>query len=175
MAESAPESPTLELGRLIKPWGVRGWVFVYSLADPPQALFDYQPWLIRGTERRVAEWRTHGKRLVARIEGVDSRDDAEAMAGATVTVRESDLPKPPEGHYYWKDLVGLEVEGFAGRPLGRVAELMATGASDVLVVDHGGQQRLIPFVPDRIVEAVDLEAGRIRVAWDPDWDAPESE
>ena len=66
------------------------------------------------------------------------------------------------------DLLGLEVVNEDGRPLGRVEELLETGANDVLVV-RGDRRRLVPFLPGDVVKSVDLEAGVISVSWDTDF------
>jgi 16S rRNA processing protein RimM len=78
------------------------------------------------------------------------------------------LPKLGQGEYYWKDLIGLEVESLASEPLGTVESMMETGANDVMVL-HGDRQRLIPFVMDAIVREIDLPNKRIVVDWKPDY------
>ncbi|NBR98446.1 MAG: 16S rRNA processing protein RimM, partial [Betaproteobacteria bacterium] len=65
------------------------------------------------------------------------------------------------------DLVGCEVINREGVNFGRIVELMETGANDVLVV-RGDRERLIPYI-DRVVEAVDLDAKRVRVDWPEDF------
>ena len=77
------------------------------------------------------------------------------------------MPAPGPGEYYWADLEGLTVVLNDGRKLGKVQNLIATGAHDVMVV-QGDTETLIPFVPDEIVLDVDLAGGVIRVDWD--WD-----
>jgi 16S rRNA processing protein RimM len=83
-------------------------------------------------------------------------------------VLRSQLPAPAPNEFYWADLVGLEVETLAGRRLGRVRELFETPAHDMLVVS-GERDWLIPCVLGPIVKSVDLDAGRIRVDWDPEF------
>ncbi|MDX1555461.1 MAG: ribosome maturation factor RimM, partial [Xanthomonadales bacterium] len=78
------------------------------------------------------------------------------------------LPDPGEEHFYWADLVGLEVVLEDGERLGTIAELMATGAHDVMVV-AGDRQRLIPFVRGETVLEVDLESAVVTVRWDRDF------
>ncbi len=78
------------------------------------------------------------------------------------------MPDPEPGEYYWFDLVGLRVVTVDDVDLGRVTAMMETGANDVLVV-QGDRERLIPMVADEFVTAVDLEAGTIRVEWDPEF------
>ncbi|MDR2614033.1 MAG: ribosome maturation factor RimM, partial [Candidatus Accumulibacter sp.] len=79
-----------------------------------------------------------------------------------------ELPATEAGEYYWDDLVGLEVVNAQERPLGRVAGLIGTAANDVLRVESGEGERLLPFV-DAVVREVDVPAGRIRVDWEADW------
>lgn len=84
------------------------------------------------------------------------------------------MPELTDKEFYWHQLEGLEVFNQAGELLGDVSHLLATGASDVLVVkaNHKSiddQERLIPYVDETIVLKVDIEAGKILVAWDADF------
>ena len=116
----------------------------------------------------VVEGRRHGKGVIARLQGVDSREGAAALSGMTVSVRREQLPRTAPGEYYWVDLIGLRVTTTDGAELGTVASLIETGANDVLVV-AGARERLIPFLPERTVTCVDLEAGTLTVDWDSDF------
>jgi 16S rRNA processing protein RimM len=117
----------------------------------------------------VAAGRAHGKILVARLEGCDDRDAAEALVGYEIQVPRSRLPDDlAPGEYYWADLVGLRVETLGGVELGRIARLFETGANDVIVVE-GKRERLLPYVWQQVVREVDLGAGVMRVDWDPDF------
>ena len=157
------------LGRIVGVFGVRGWVKVYSYTEPREAVLDYKDWLLSrdGGWQPVAlaEGGRHGKAVIARLDGIESRDAAAELTGSDIGVDRDTLPEPGEGHYYWADLEGLTVVHKDGTELGKVAGLMATGANDVLVVD-GPVERLIPFVPGTVVLDVDLAAGVIRVDWD---------
>ena len=93
----------------------------------------------------------------------------ETSLGATIQVRRSALSKPRRGEIYWADLEGLEVVTTEGALLGKVSHLFSTGANDVLVVRDGERERLIPYVTKQFVHAVDLQAGRITVDWDPEF------
>ncbi|MEJ2385254.1 MAG: ribosome maturation factor RimM [Xanthomonadales bacterium] len=158
------------LGHISGVHGVRGWVKVHSLTEPREAIFDYQPWLLGEALEavRVSEGRKHGNRLIARLEGVDSREAAEERVNRSIAVYREQLPETGDDRFYWTDLVGLTVRLEDGRELGAVERLMATGANDVLVV-RGEQERLIPFVPGQYVKQVDLDKGEIVVDWDPDF------
>jgi len=158
----------IALGRVDGAHGIRGWVRVRSWAERPENLLQYRGWYLGEAAHpvEVISGRRQGKRLLARLAGVDDRDTAAGLAGAIVRVDRAALPEPAPGEYYWCDLLGLQVVNRDGESLGTVREMMATGANDVMVV-AGQRERLLPFVPGRYVEAVELDAGLIRVDWNP--------
>lgn len=145
---------------------------MYSYTEPRENILTYQPWYLRTGDDwqpcRLAEGRRHGKGVVARLDGCEDRDQAAALMDREIRVAREQLPATAPGEYYWQDLIGLQVVTLAGDPLGRVDHLLETGANDVLVV-AGEREHLIPFVMDRIVVDVDLEAGVMRVDWDKDF------
>ena len=157
------------IGRISGVYGVRGWLKVRSATEPPARIFDYRPWQVGRAERwqsfEVCRGRPHGAAFVAQLEGLEDRESARYLVGADIAVRRSQLPAPAPDEYYWCDLLGLAVHDAEDTPLGRVQRLMETGANDVMVVGGAGAEMLIPFVPGRIVRAVDLDAGRIVVDW----------
>ena len=115
----------------------------------------------------VAEGQRHGKSVIARLEGVDDRDQASAWMGCDIAIPHSDLPEAEDGSYYWADLEGMRVVHRDGTELGRVAYLMETGANDVLVTE-GERERLVPFVANKVILDVDFATGVISVDWE--WD-----
>jgi 16S rRNA processing protein RimM len=161
------------LGKIVGVFGIKGWVKLQSHTDPREALFDYRPWLLRqrGTEREIVKFtgRTQGRGLVASFPGIESREMAEALIGSEIWVERTQLPATRKDEYYWVDLENLSVQTVEGVELGRVSQLFATGANDVLVVREGERERLVPFILDDVVKQVDLDAGRIVVDWDPDF------
>lgn len=160
------------LGRVGAPHGVGGWFRVRSAARPPESILEFDTWLIGGADGwrayRLLDGRARANGIVARLDGVADRDAAAALRHATIAVPRTALPEPGAGEWYWADLVGLAVETVDGTPLGRVDGLLETGANDVLVV-RGERERLIPWLPGRVVKRVEPHAGRLVVDWDPDF------
>jgi 16S rRNA processing protein RimM len=159
------------LGRISGLFGVRGWVKVYSYTEPREAVLEYDRWLLSGKdgwqEATVAEGQRHGKTVIVRIDGYLDRDQAAALIGTEIAVPRGALPEAGTDRFYWSDLEGLRVVHCDGTELGRVAYLLETGANDVMVV-KGEQERLVPFVMDKVVLGVDLDKGEIEVDWE--WD-----
>ena len=159
------------LGRITGLFGVRGWVKVYSYTEPREAVLDYKSWLLLKHDERqpvtVAEGKRHSKTVIARIEGFDDRDQSATLIGSEIIVPRDALPETADGHYYWSDIEGLRVVHKDGSDIGLVDYMLETGAHDVMVI-KGEQERLIPFVKDKVVLDVDLAAGTITVDWE--WD-----
>jgi 16S rRNA processing protein RimM len=153
------------MGRVAGSYGVRGWIRV----DEAQAtLAACRAWWIGGSEFRVEQTKEHSGALLAKLEGLASREAALKLKGSTVYVRRAALPEPQAGHYYLADLVGLEVVNERGEALGIVKRWTFNGAQDVMEVADDGKVRLLPWVPE-VVKNVDLLKKRIDVAWGADW------
>jgi 16S rRNA processing protein RimM len=158
------------MGRIGAPFGVKGWVRVQPYTKRRNGLLAYPEWWIAGPEGwqtyAVAEAAEHGSALVARLAGCDDRDAAAALRNREIGIPRARLPEVP-GEHYWADLLGLEVINARGVSLGRVVRLMDTGANAILVVCDE-KERLIPFV-ERVVLAVEPDAGNIVVDWERDY------
>lgn len=81
-AQAQPADDHVVLGKLTSPYGVKGWLKVYSYTSPMDGILDYEAWVLRRggrlTRARLLQGRRHGKGLVARLEGIDGREAAEA-------------------------------------------------------------------------------------------------
>ena len=164
----------VELGRLDGAWGVAGWVKVFSYTDPPQNIFDYQPWQLEQPPGliRVREWKQQGPRLLARVDAVETREQAEQMRGQSLFIEAQRLPSAQADQFYWRDLIGLEVINREGERLGWVVNLMDASVHDVLCIRPANQQSnelLIPFVIGHYIDRVERDTGKIIVDWQPDW------
>ena len=164
------ERKIVTLGHISGVHGVSGWLKIHSQTDPREAIFEYQPWLVGEQHKavRISEGKRHGKHLIALLEDVNDRDQAENLVKQQIAVYRDQFPDLPETEFYWTDLIGLAVKVQDGTDLGTIRNMLATGANDVMVV-QGERERLIPFVQDRYVKQVDLEQGLVIVDWDPDF------
>lgn len=169
-ADDASPAKRILLGHIAGVHGIKGWVKIHSCTDPRDAIFDYQPWLLgeAGVGIEVLEGKAGGKYLLARLEGVNNRDEAAAVSGQKIEVDRDALPQLDRSQFYWTDLVGLKVINRDGSALGNITDMLATGANDVMVVS-GERERLIPFVMDVYVLQVDLDQGFVKVEWDPEF------
>jgi 16S rRNA processing protein RimM len=159
------------MGRIVAPFGVKGWVKIQPFTATTESLLAYPTWWIGHhgdwREHEVSVARTQGRAVLALLEGCGQREAAAALRGSEVAVPREQLPQTQANEYYWADLIGLSVVDNAEREFGRVTDILHTGANDVLVV-AGSRERLIPFITN-VIREVDLAAGVIRVDWGADY------
>jgi len=170
------DEPTLAVGKITKPHGLKGEVAVLVLSDNPARfaagnvvyLEDERPLTIRST-------RANGARLLVTFEGVEDRAASDALKGALLVVPESALPDLPEGTYWPHQLEGCEIVTETGRSLGTITEVIENPANDLWVAtDDQGGETLVPALRDVIVE-VDIAGRRVLVREVPGITAPEEE
>lgn len=135
------------------------------LTDRPDRLNVGAPLFVEGEEqaRRIEGAETGGRVPVIRLEGIQTRAQAEAVVGRYLEVVAEPLPA---GSYYWHQLVGLRVSDEEGHDLGTVVEVFRAGENEVYRVEADGQpDLLLPALRD-VVRAIDLEAGRMTVRYE---------
>ena len=161
----------VELGRVIRPHGLAGGLLVSLHGDDPSNLLRSPTVALRAAPGTIpfkvesAEPAGAGpggrQRLRLILQGIDSRDRALVWADAAVLVPLGAIRALPEGEFYWRDLIGLEARSADGASLGRIAEIVATGAADVLVIRRDGRRDLLlPMVTDWIVR-LEREPGEL--------------
>lgn len=164
------------VGRVAGAYGVRGWLKVACFGSARDSALPHAAhWYLSGrpdvdaAPRAARQARVHGAHVVAQLDGIASREAAEALKGAEVSVSRSAFPPLPEGEFYWVDLIGCRVESPRGTDLGVVSALADHGAHALLsVTGPDGVERLIPFVEPHVVD-VDTGARRIVADWELDY------
>ena len=150
------------VGAIAGAFGVQGEVRLKSFCAEPADIATYGPLT---TEDGRCSFTVKLTRAVAggmgaRLSGVATREDAEALRGTTLWAPRAALPSLPDDEFYHADLIGLEVVDTGGAVLGRVRAIFDHGAGDILEVVGGQDVLLLPFTR-AVVPTVDLTAQRI--------------
>lgn len=151
------------VGAIAGAFGVRGEVRLKSFCAEPEAIAGYAPLFTEDGSRRfdVSLRGVIANGLAARLSGVDTREQAEALRGMRLFAGRDRLPSLPDDEFYHADLVGLEVLDTGGTVLGRVSAVLNHGAGDLLEIQcKGAPGLLLPFTR-AAVPTVDLASGRI--------------
>ena len=154
----------IEIGGIARAHGIRGEVVVMTHDPDSDTLGTVETIFIDGKPRKVVRARrsrSHGAQVwLLQIEGVPTRNDAEAMRGKQIEVDREDL-ELDEDDMILDDLVGCKVVLLDGTSWGEVAGV-ESGMQDRLIIHDGELERLLPLV-DVFVKSIDLEAGVITV------------
>jgi 16S rRNA processing protein RimM len=154
----------LVIGRILGPQGTSGAVRAQVLTDYP-ARFESLPIVHVGDSLRpynVQSAKLEGDTVVLKLAGIDDSTTAVALRNQDLQVPVDQAVELPQGHYFWHQIIGLEIWTDTGQQLGRVSEVLRTGSNDVYVVRSGLKELLIPAIED-VVLNIDLPGRRIVV------------
>jgi 16S rRNA processing protein RimM len=149
-------------GRIGKPHGISGEVYVERISDDP-ARFAAGSRLVHSDGRRlvVESSRSHRTRFLVKFAGIDDRSAAEQLRGA-IYVGTDEVRDLNAGEFWEHELIGCAVVDVRGRELGRVEGVIPGPAQDLLSISTARGERMVPLVGD-IVVGVDIEARRVRI------------
>ena len=158
------------VGKISSPHGIKGWVKVISYTDPLENILSYKEWFLPFEEGNksfsIEDSRIQGKKIIAKLDGIDDRDSAEDLKKKEILVSRLEFPKLEKNTFYWNDLVDLSVMDKKGKQLGKVDSLFETGSNDVLVIVNENKERfLVPFIMDEVIKKVDLVKEFISIEW----------
>lgn len=161
------DSSWVAVGRIRKPFGLKGEVAVEALGETVEHLQPGQELFLRqhnGERLRlvVAGLKILTRKIVLSFEGIENVDDVEKWRGCPLEMSPAELPELEPDQFYFYQLLGLDVTDASGRPVGIVKDVMEGPAQPLLVIKSAGKEILIPFVGD-FIQQVDLEDGVIHL------------
>lgn len=176
-----PPDDLIVMGRLNRPYGVRGWIRVEVYTEYLDSLLDFSSWWIQKPHPRgrsnvhsstgdwqrqeIAEGKVYQDGLVVKFDGVDTPEEAQLWGRSLVAVARADFPDAEKEAVYWVDLIGLSVLDTQGTLLGTIDHLLETGTHDVLCVHGVRGEQLIPYTEPFLV-SVDTKARQVVVDWE---------
>ena len=152
------------IGQVAGPFGVRGELKVDLRTDFPER-FHRLVCVYLGPQRarfEVERSRSHNDRTLLKLRGIDAPDQVDDLRGEEIFVPRAEAIPLAEGEYYLDDLVDMAVETVDGERVGRISEVLRTGANDVYVVPRGRGSVLVPAIKDAI-HLLDISGRRVVV------------
>ena len=150
----------LDCGQIVNTHGVRGEVRIVPWADSPDFLCRFSTLYIDGAPWRVLSVRVHKGSVIAKLDGVDTVEEAMLLRDKTVQINRADA-RLPEGTFFLADVIGLNVVDEEGQTLGTLKEILSPSVQQVYVVE-GEREIMIPAVPEFILET-NIKGGYIKV------------
>ena len=155
------------IGKIISAYGIKGWVKIRPFTETAKNFIRYKKQFLSRNQKdwnsvEIKEIKIQGEDVIADI-GLIDRNQSIMHKGYFLAIKRDQLPKLKENEFYWDDLIGLNVIDLDYSDLGKVIDLIETGANDVLVVS-GEKERLIPYIP-QVIKKVDIQKKLIEVDW----------
>lgn len=159
-----PKPDRICVGAIAGSFGVKGELRLKSFCTLPEDIAAYGPLYSEDGARSFTVQLTRAVTggLGARLSGVATKEEADALKGVTLWADRDRLPSLPDDEFYHSDLIGLEVFDTGGVALGKVRAVQNFGAGDILEIYAPGRRTtlMLPFTR-AVVPTVDLKAGRI--------------
>ncbi|WP_027107528.1 ribosome maturation factor RimM [Lacticigenium naphthae] len=158
-----------EVGKIVNTHGLKGEIRVISFTDSPEER--YQPGSVLAffkadkfvREVTVKAHRKHKTFDLLTLTGYPTINDVEEFVGGVLKVSEENLTQLSQDEYYLYEIIGLTVQDLEGNILGKVKEVLATGANDVWVIQRQNKNDLLlPYI-DEVIKSIDLEKQEVIV------------
>lgn len=169
-----PDKPII-IGKIIKAYGVYGYVRIESFTNKIDNIFNYLPWFVWFRSQwkllLLESWELNKKHYVVKFVNFNNREYSMLFNNLNLIVDRGQFPCLPNGEYYWEDIIGCIVFTTIGIKLGYVSDIIDAIIHDILVVkiDRGKKIKtmdcLIPFIFNKIVKNINLEENIIIVDW----------
>lgn len=151
----------LRVGKIVNTHGLKGEVKVIALTDDPKRYNDLDFVLIDGVERKIQGCKFQKDRVIVKIEGIDSIEEAEKYKNKYMEIPREYAVQLEEDTYYIADIIGCNVYDTEGKSLGEVYDVIQTKNNDVYWI-RKPKELLIPVLLD-IVTDIDVENRKITI------------
>lgn len=147
----------IAVGEIVKSQGVQGEVKVLPLTDDPSRFGKLTRVFLKNSAGIIKELQIEGYRpfrqfILLKFAGINDMNAADALGRGLICIPRQERPKLPEGHYYQDEIEGLQVYTLSGDFLGKIVQILETGANDIYVVQDERREILIPALKDIIRE-----------------------
>lgn len=160
------------IGQFGRVHGIQGMIRVHSFTQEPEQVLAYKGW--HRFENHVwiptesIKTDIMHQAILVKIRGFETREAAMMLTNLKIAVPSTQLPQLNEKEFYCFELMDMEVVNTQGLELGKVVDVLQTGANDVLIV-QGEKRHLLPYLYDRVIKQISREKKQIIVDWDEDF------
>lgn len=160
----------LNIGKVVNTHGIKGEVKVWPQTDFPEVRFKagskllmFPPDSGQPITIEIVSSREQKNMFVLKLKGFDNINQVEKYKGWELKVSEAERVELDEGEYYFRDIMGCEVETEEGERLGVITDILSPGANDIWVVKLiKGKELLLPVIDDVVLD-VDIAARKVKV------------
>ena len=154
--------PQIEIGKIVNTHGLKGHIKVEPWCDGIETFEYLSRVFIKNTGYKIESVKVQKNLFLLKLEGINSVEEAETLKNTVLYAQEDEMPPLPEGVYYIKDIIGLDVYD-GEKYIGEIIDWIETGANNVYVIKRNeGKDVLIPAI-DSVIKHVDIENNKMSV------------
>lgn len=151
----------ITIGEIVKTRGLRGCMKVVSFVDTQDISAELKFVYIQDNSEQKKLYNLRkidisGKFLFIELDSIDDVELAKTFVGCKVVIPGDMFKELPEGEYYWRDIIGLNVYTEEGKLLGQIESVFPTGSNDVYVCKGGDREILLPAIAD-VIKLIDID------------------
>ena len=151
----------ITIGEIVKTRGLRGCMKVVSFVDTSDISVELEFVYIQDISEQKKLYNLRkidisGKFLFIELDSIDDVELAKTFVGCKVVIPRNLFKELPEGEYYWRDIIGLNVYTEEGKLLGQIESVFPTGSNDVYVCKGGDREILLPAIAD-VIKSIDID------------------
>ncbi|WP_343128451.1 ribosome maturation factor RimM [Buchnera aphidicola (Kurisakia onigurumii)] len=167
------ENKYIIVGKILKPYGILGWLHLFSFTEKKKNLFKYHPLLIKKFISKkkyiwkkllIQKWKIYKKQFIIKIKKINDRTEAEKFNTINIFIHEKTLPKSNDTEYYWKDIIGCTIYK-KNKKIGLVYKITNNTIYDILIVkvqymennNINIKYKYIPFIEKKIIKLVNIK------------------
>lgn len=153
------------IGRVLKPWGVKGDLKIEPITDFPDRFVHLKRVYLTSPDNQEIVCEVESVKQVGtvphiRLKGYDTPEKAARLAGWVIQIPREEAVSLPEGSYYRFEIIGMDVFTESGEKLGAITDIFETGSNDVYVLNQGGKEIYLPATAE-IVKEIDTTTNRM--------------
>ncbi|WP_343183919.1 ribosome maturation factor RimM [Buchnera aphidicola (Ceratovacuna keduensis)] len=157
-------------GKIIKSYGILGWLEIVSFTENKETIFKYSPLYIYINKKyeviKIEKWKKNKKKILIKIFDITNRTKSQKFVKKNIFIKNSSLPKLGNNEYYWKDIIKCKIFNEENIYLGKINKIIDIKTYDILVIKTNKKQIkkkeiLIPFIIKKYIKNVDLYKKKI--------------
>ncbi|WP_343153354.1 ribosome maturation factor RimM [Buchnera aphidicola (Mindarus keteleerifoliae)] len=163
----------LIVGRIGSPYGIKGFIKIFSYTEKKENIFKYFPWFIKPKffeKILVICFKKIKNNFLVKFKNFSDREKIKILTNENIWINKSQLPVLKKNEYYWNQMIGISVFNLKKEKIGKIINLIDNNFYDILIIEDISRSfkptLFIPFIEDKIIKEVNIMKNYVLVDWD---------
>ncbi|WP_343187646.1 ribosome maturation factor RimM [Buchnera aphidicola (Periphyllus koelreuteriae)] len=158
------------IGKIFFPYGILGWLKIFSFTETKENIFKYKPLLYYDKKKikklKIQSWKNYKNFFLIKIKNINTRNEAFFFKNKKIFIYSNQLKKKYKNEYYWHEILNSKVFDKNKKFIGIVKEIIRTPSNDILKITlksfkQKNIEKLIPFIENKIIKKIKIKEKKI--------------